>query len=53
MQSPIDLLDAWVPVLPNLGKVKRDYKLAPAVVKNRGHDITVSQAKLPFGLVCS
>ena len=42
MQSPIDLLDARVQVLPNLGKLKRDYKPAPAVVKNRGHDVTVS-----------
>ncbi|CBI33384.3 hypothetical protein VitviT2T_013042 [Vitis vinifera] len=41
MQSPIDLLDARVQVLPNLEKLKRDYKPAPAVVKNRGHDVTV------------
>ena len=41
MQSPIDLLDARVQVLPNLGKLKRDYKPAHATVKNRGHDITV------------
>lgn len=41
MQSPIDLLDREVPAFPSLGKLKRDYKPAPAVVKNRGHDITV------------
>ncbi|KAF5474181.1 hypothetical protein F2P56_006101 [Juglans regia] len=41
MQSPIDLLDRRVQVFPSLGKIKRDYKPAPAVVKNRGHDITV------------
>ncbi|XVE75562.1 hypothetical protein DITRI_Ditri12bG0103500 [Diplodiscus trichospermus] len=39
--SPIDLLSENVQVLPTLGKLKRDYKPAPAVVKNRGHDITV------------
>uniref|UniRef100_A0A2N9F834 carbonic anhydrase n=1 Tax=Fagus sylvatica TaxID=28930 RepID=A0A2N9F834_FAGSY len=41
LQSPIDLLDRRVQVLPSLGKLKRDYQPAPAVVKNRGHDITV------------
>ncbi|KAA8518112.1 hypothetical protein F0562_015586 [Nyssa sinensis] len=42
MQSPIDLLDQRVKVFPNLGKLKREYKPAPATVKNRGHDITVA-----------
>lgn len=42
LQSPIDLLDQRVQVFPNLGKLKRDYKQAPATIKNRGHDITVS-----------
>jgi len=43
MQSPIDLLDGRpVQVFPNLGKLRRDYQAAPAAVKNRGHDITVS-----------
>ncbi|XP_056171353.1 alpha carbonic anhydrase 4-like [Syzygium oleosum] len=41
LQSPIDLLDERVQVFPNLGKLKRDYKPAPATVRNRGHDITV------------
>ncbi|KAB1222377.1 Bifunctional monodehydroascorbate reductase and carbonic anhydrase nectarin-3 [Morella rubra] len=41
MQSPIDLLDRRVQVFPSLGKLKKDYKPAPAVVMNRGHDITV------------
>ncbi|GMN55417.1 hypothetical protein TIFTF001_024535 [Ficus carica] len=41
LQSPIDLLDQRVWVFPDLGKLKRDYKPAPATVKNRGHDITV------------
>ena len=43
LQSPIDLHDERVQVFPDLGKLKRDYKPAPAVVKNRGHDVTVSQ----------
>ena len=42
MQSPIDILDKRVQVFPSLGKLKRDYKPAPAVVMNRGHDIAVS-----------
>jgi hypothetical protein len=42
MQSPIDLLDKRVQVFPSLGKLKRGYKPAPAVVMNRGHDIAVS-----------
>ncbi|KAJ8756335.1 hypothetical protein K2173_025147 [Erythroxylum novogranatense] len=41
LQSPIDLLDNRVQVFPNLGKLQRDYQSAPAVVKNRGHDIAV------------
>ncbi|KAF4356330.1 alpha carbonic anhydrase 4 [Cannabis sativa] len=41
LQSPIDLLHQRVQVFPNLGKLKRDYKPAPATVMNRGHDITV------------
>ncbi|KAM0981245.1 hypothetical protein ACFX2A_014599 [Malus domestica] len=41
MQSPIDLLDQRVQVFPKLGKLKREYKPAPAIVKNRGHDITM------------
>lgn len=38
-QSPIDLLDKRVQEFPQLGKLKKDYKPAPAVLKNRGHDI--------------
>ncbi|XP_021624324.2 alpha carbonic anhydrase 4 [Manihot esculenta] len=41
MQSPINILKDEVEVLPSLGKLKRDYKAAPATVQNRGHDITV------------
>ena len=39
-QSPIDL--GFVQIAPNLGKLRRNYKSAPASVKNRGHDIAVS-----------
>ncbi|TKY62649.1 Alpha carbonic anhydrase 4 [Spatholobus suberectus] len=38
-QSPIDLLEKRVQELPQLGKLEKDYKPAPAVLKNRGHDI--------------
>ncbi|CAN6443517.1 unnamed protein product [Victoria cruziana] len=38
-QSPIDLLSKRVVVLPQLGRLKRKYKPAHAVLKNRGHDI--------------
>ncbi|KAJ4824641.1 hypothetical protein Tsubulata_020475 [Turnera subulata] len=41
MQSPIDLLDRRVQDFPNLGMLRRDYKPAPAAIKNRGHDIEV------------
>ncbi|GMJ02430.1 A. THALIANA ALPHA CARBONIC ANHYDRASE 4, alpha carbonic anhydrase 4 [Hibiscus trionum] len=41
LQSPIDLRAGKLQVVPSLGRLKRDYKPAPAVVKNRGHDITV------------
>lgn len=41
-QSPIDLLSPRVQVSSHLGKLKRDYKPAPATIRNRGHDITVS-----------
>ncbi|KAK6127290.1 hypothetical protein DH2020_038953 [Rehmannia glutinosa] len=40
-QSPIDLRDGKVEVLSQLGKLNRTYKPAPAVIRNRGHDIMV------------
>ncbi|KAL5994630.1 hypothetical protein ACLOJK_024683 [Asimina triloba] len=39
MQSPIDLLDHRVQVMPKLGKLRKEYKPAAAAIKNRGHDI--------------
>lgn len=40
-QSPINIVEEDVQVLPKLGKLRRDYNPAPAIVKNRGHDILV------------
>ncbi|XP_011629346.1 alpha carbonic anhydrase 7-like, partial [Amborella trichopoda] len=42
MQSPIDLHQKTVEVLPNLGCLKREYKPAKAILKNRGHDIMLN-----------
>ncbi|KAL5994544.1 hypothetical protein ACLOJK_024597 [Asimina triloba] len=39
MQSPIDLSNQRVLVVPGLGKLDRSYKSANAILKNRGHDI--------------
>ncbi|KAG8372011.1 hypothetical protein BUALT_Bualt12G0022300 [Buddleja alternifolia] len=41
LQSPIDLTDDRVVLLPTLGHLRRTYKPAPAVIRNRGHDISV------------
>ncbi|KAL4607745.1 hypothetical protein ACB092_09G197800 [Castanea dentata] len=41
LQSPIDILNSGVQVFPSLGKLKWDYKPAQAVLKSRGHDISV------------
>lgn len=41
LQSPIDLSDDRVEIMPKLGNLKRAYKPAPAMIKNRGHDIEV------------
>ncbi|XP_028547796.1 alpha carbonic anhydrase 7 isoform X2 [Dendrobium catenatum] len=39
LQSPIDLKDERVEVVDGLGLLRRTYRPAPAVMKNRGHDI--------------
>ncbi|OVA10429.1 Alpha carbonic anhydrase [Macleaya cordata] len=39
MQSPIDLLEKKVEVVPSLGKHRKSYKPSPATLVNRGHDI--------------
>ncbi|XP_038905903.1 alpha carbonic anhydrase 7-like [Benincasa hispida] len=41
MQSPIDLSTKRVKVVKNLGQLKKKYKPSIAIVKNRGHDISV------------
>lgn len=41
LQSPIDLSDDRVEVVPKMGNLKRNYKPAQALIKNRGHDIEV------------
>lgn len=46
LQSPIDLADERVEVMPKLGTLKRKYKPAPALIKNRGHDIEVYRSHL-------
>jgi len=49
MQSPIDLSSWRVKLMPKLGELKRSYKPFNATLKNRGHDIAVSNQKLlPF-----
>ncbi|XP_019455834.1 PREDICTED: alpha carbonic anhydrase 4-like isoform X2 [Lupinus angustifolius] len=40
-QSPIDIVDERVQVLPQLGRLKRYYKPAPAALGNKGHSITL------------
>ncbi|XP_035542986.1 alpha carbonic anhydrase 7-like [Juglans regia] len=41
MQSPIDLLNQRVKLIPKSGQLKRNYKSCNATVKNRGHDISL------------
>lgn len=50
MQSPIDLLNKRVKVVPDLGRLQRCYKPARAMVTNRGHDIMV---KFSLSFICS
>ncbi|GFP81478.1 alpha carbonic anhydrase 4, partial [Phtheirospermum japonicum] len=51
LQSPIDLLDAKVELCSGLGNLKRAYKPAPAVIRNRGHDIMVQWTGDAGGLI--
>ncbi|KAF3441797.1 hypothetical protein FNV43_RR15712 [Rhamnella rubrinervis] len=41
LQSPIDLLNKRVKVIPKLGDMKTNYRTANATIKNRGHDIAI------------
>ncbi|KAG1354930.1 hypothetical protein COCNU_07G010420 [Cocos nucifera] len=43
MQSPIDLTHERVKILPGLGRLKRSYKASNATLKNRGHDIMLTE----------
>lgn len=43
MQSPIDLTDKRVFIDHNLGSLRSHYLPSNATIKNRGHDIMVSQ----------
>ncbi|KAI4378446.1 hypothetical protein MLD38_015925 [Melastoma candidum] len=41
LQSPIGLSREKAHISPHLGKLKKDYKPAPAIIVSRGHDINV------------
>ncbi|KAL5546071.1 hypothetical protein UlMin_005758 [Ulmus minor] len=41
MQSPIDLSNQRVKIIPKLGQLRRNYKPSNATIKNRGHDISL------------
>ncbi|KAG8367867.1 hypothetical protein BUALT_Bualt16G0117300 [Buddleja alternifolia] len=50
-QSPIDIFDHEVEILPSLGKLNKTYKPAPAAIRNRGHDIMVEWRGDAGGLI--
>lgn len=53
LQSPIDICNKRVQEFPQLGILQRDYKPAPAVLLNRGHDVMVShQATKDLFITC-
>ncbi|XP_051138671.1 alpha carbonic anhydrase 4-like [Andrographis paniculata] len=41
LQSPINIADSKVVVVPEIGQLRRTYTPARATIKNRGHDIMV------------
>ncbi|CAM8964627.1 unnamed protein product [Rhodiola kirilowii] len=41
MQSPIDLTNRRVKIIPRLGRLQKQYWPCKAIIKNRGHDIAV------------
>ncbi|XP_075478817.1 alpha carbonic anhydrase 7 [Primulina tabacum] len=41
MQSPIDLLNERVEIVPDLGRLRRYYKPSNATIVNRGHDMMI------------
>lgn len=52
MQSPIDLSDPNVTIIPDFGDLKRSYHLSNASIKNRGHDIAVRKGDSLSTLFC-
>lgn len=52
MQSPIDLLNERVQIVSHLGKLQLNYQPSNATLKNRGHDIKVSQLAKIFNYCC-
>ncbi|CAL9043880.1 alpha carbonic anhydrase 7-like [Musa acuminata AAA Group] len=50
MQSPIDLTHKRVQILPHLGRLRRSYHPAEAILKNRGHDIMLKWEEEAGGL---
>jgi len=53
MQSPIDLLNERVQIVSHLGTLQMNYQPSNATLKNRGHDIKVSQFEKIFYLLLS
>lgn len=53
MQSPIDLSNQRVKIIPKLGMLQSSYKPANATVKNRGHDISVCLILACVGIINS
>ncbi|KAL4197086.1 hypothetical protein AMTRI_Chr04g186370 [Amborella trichopoda] len=51
MQSPIDLLQGRAEVLPNLGRLKREYKPAEAILMNKGHVIMLQWGEIGAGTI--
>ncbi|KAK8943515.1 Bifunctional monodehydroascorbate reductase and carbonic anhydrase nectarin-3 [Platanthera guangdongensis] len=50
LQSPIDLQHERVEVLDGLGPLRRTYRPAPAILKNRGHDIMLKWEEVAGGV---
>ncbi|KAK3179692.1 hypothetical protein Dsin_033062 [Dipteronia sinensis] len=51
MQSPIDMSSDRVQVIAKSGEIKRRYKPSIAIVKNRGHDISLQWLNNSAGMI--
>ncbi|KAI9154456.1 hypothetical protein LWI28_026549 [Acer negundo] len=51
MQSPIDMSSDRVQVIVKSGEIKRRYKPSNAIVKNRGHDISLQWLNNSAGMI--